>query len=94
MSSRTKGLGDSAAGARVSIPLHAMLQSGESAERGRAARTLAPRAAHGEWAPAPNRPDPIEVLTAQAATRLAELVPIRYGRMPSPRLPSTEGRRP
>ena len=81
MSLRTNGLGDSAAGARVSIPLHAMLQSGESAERGRAARPLAPRPAHGEWAPAPNRPDPIAVLTAQAATRLAELVPIRYGRM-------------
>ena len=28
-----------------------------------------------------DRPDPIEVLQAQASTRLAELVPIRYGRM-------------
>jgi uncharacterized protein (DUF2252 family) len=59
----------------------ATLQSGESAERGRAARARAPRSAHGEWAPAPNRPDPVALLAAQAATRVQELVPIRYGRM-------------
>ena len=40
-----------------------------------------PRSAHGEWAPAPDRPDPIEVLRTQAATRVQELIPIRYGRM-------------
>ena len=60
---------------------HATLQSGESAERGRAARDLTPRTAHGDWAPAPDRPDPISVLQDQVATRVAELVPIRYGRM-------------
>jgi len=59
----------------------ARLQSGESAERGRAARRSVPRFAHGDWVPAPDRPDPVEVLAAQAATRLPELVPIRYGRM-------------
>jgi len=56
-----------------------MLQSGESAERGRAARHTSPRSAHGEWGPEPDRPDPLEILRAQA--RLQELVPIRYGRM-------------
>jgi uncharacterized protein (DUF2252 family) len=60
---------------------HAKLQPGESAERGRAARSSAPRSAHGDWAPAPDRPDPVAVLAAQAATRVPELVPIRYGRM-------------
>ncbi len=60
---------------------HSKLQPGESAERGRAARGTAPRSAHGDWAPAPDRPDPVAVLTAQAASRLQELVPIRYGRM-------------
>ncbi|HTU95264.1 MAG TPA: DUF2252 domain-containing protein [Solirubrobacteraceae bacterium] len=60
---------------------HAVLQSGESVERGRAARAAVPRAAHGEWAPAADRPDPIAVLQHQAATRLQDLVPIRYGRM-------------
>jgi uncharacterized protein (DUF2252 family) len=59
----------------------AALQSGESAERGRAARRATPRSAHGDWAPAPDRPDPVSVLRTQAATRLQDLVPIRYGRM-------------
>jgi uncharacterized protein (DUF2252 family) len=59
----------------------ALLVSSESAERGRAARHAVPRSAHGDWAPAPDRPDPIQVLQAQAATRLQDLVPIRYGRM-------------
>ncbi len=58
-----------------------MLVGGESAERGRAARKVAPRSAHGEWSPTLDRPDPIALLEAQAATRLQELVPIRYGRM-------------
>jgi uncharacterized protein (DUF2252 family) len=68
-------------GARTSRPDQATLQSGESAERGRAARETTPRAAHGDWTPAPDRPDPIAVLRNQAATRLQDLVPIRYGRM-------------
>ncbi|HTT29354.1 MAG TPA: DUF2252 domain-containing protein [Solirubrobacteraceae bacterium] len=58
-----------------------MLKSGESAESGRAARQAAPRSAHGEWAPAPGRPDPLALLQGQAATRVQELIPIRYGRM-------------
>jgi len=40
-----------------------------------------PRSSHGEWEPAPNRRDPVELLEDQARTRLPELVPIRYGRM-------------
>jgi len=63
------------------VPDRATLASGESAERGRAARRLVPRSAHGEWSPAFDRPDPVALLETQAATRLAELVPIRYGRM-------------
>jgi uncharacterized protein (DUF2252 family) len=60
---------------------YSRLQPGESAVRGRAARQQAPRSAHGDWAPAPDRRDPVAVLAAQAATRVPELVPIRYGRM-------------
>ena len=59
----------------------ARLQSGESTERGREARRVVPRSTHGDWSPAPDRPDPIATLSAQAATRVPELVPIRYGRM-------------
>ncbi|HEY7280202.1 MAG TPA: DUF2252 domain-containing protein [Actinomycetota bacterium] len=59
----------------------ARLQSGESAERGREARGRTPRSAHGDWTPPRDRPDPVSILETQAATRLQELLPIRYGRM-------------
>jgi uncharacterized protein (DUF2252 family) len=50
-------------------------------ERGRVARRVVPRIMHGEWAPAPDRPDPIDLLKAQARDRIQELIPIRYSRM-------------
>ncbi|RAG81984.1 DUF2252 domain-containing protein [Streptacidiphilus pinicola] len=53
----------------------------ERAERGRALRSRVPRSAHGEFAPGPDRPDPITVLEEQSARRVPELVPVRYGRM-------------
>jgi len=49
--------------------------------RGRAARRESPRSGHARWEPAPGRPDPVALLQEQAATRVPELVPIRYGRM-------------
>jgi uncharacterized protein (DUF2252 family) len=55
--------------------------AGERAERGEAARATAPRSGHGEWEPASDRPDPVELLEEQAASRVADLVPLRYGRM-------------
>jgi uncharacterized protein (DUF2252 family) len=57
------------------------LQPGESAERGQAARETLARTAHADWTPAPDRPDPVSVLQAQASMRVPELVPLRYGRM-------------
>ena len=53
----------------------------ERAAAGKAARERAPRSSHGEWEPASDRPDPVDVLERQAADRVAELVPLRYGRM-------------
>src|SRR3954470_12777196 len=53
----------------------------ERAARGKASRADVPRTSHGDWAPAPDRGDPIEILEAQGASRGPELVPIRYGRM-------------
>ena len=53
----------------------------ERAERGKAARTVAPRSGHGEWEPSADRRDPVDLLEEQAASRVPELVPIRYGRM-------------
>jgi uncharacterized protein (DUF2252 family) len=42
---------------------------------------VSPRSEHGEWAPGADRADPVELLEEQAASRVRELVPIRYGRM-------------
>ena len=53
----------------------------ERTARGKAARNEVPRSGHGRWVPAENRVDPISLLEEQAATRVPELVPIRYGRM-------------
>jgi uncharacterized protein (DUF2252 family) len=53
----------------------------QRAALGKAARTVAPRAAHEVWEPSPSRPDPVALLESQAASRVPELVPIRYGRM-------------
>jgi uncharacterized protein (DUF2252 family) len=57
------------------------LSPAQRADRGRAARSAVPRSSHGAYEPAAQRPDPIGILEAQAATRVPELVPIRYGRM-------------
>ena len=57
------------------------LTPAERADKGRAARKEVPRRSHGEWQPAPDRPDPIALLEEQAQSRVPELVPIRYGRM-------------
>ncbi|HMJ72003.1 MAG TPA: DUF2252 domain-containing protein [Solirubrobacterales bacterium] len=53
----------------------------ERAAVGKAARTVAPRSIHGEWTPASDRADPVELLERQAASRVGQLVPLRYGRM-------------
>ena len=52
----------------------------ERAARGRAARAESPRSSHAGFELAPDR-DPVAILEAQAATRVPELVPVRYGRM-------------
>jgi uncharacterized protein (DUF2252 family) len=57
------------------------LSPDERAAAGKAARADVPRRSHADWEPHAARPDPIELLEQQASTRVAELVPIRYGRM-------------
>jgi uncharacterized protein (DUF2252 family) len=52
----------------------------ERAARGRAARDECRRSSHAGFELAPGR-DPVAILEAQAASRVPELVPIRYGRM-------------
>jgi Uncharacterized protein conserved in bacteria (DUF2252) len=53
----------------------------ERVARGKAARAEVPRSSHAMFEPGSERPDPIDLLERQAATRVPELVPIRYGRM-------------
>jgi uncharacterized protein (DUF2252 family) len=53
----------------------------ERAATGKAARSAAPRSAHAEWEPGTDRTNPLETLAAQDATRVEQLVPVRYGRM-------------
>lgn len=51
------------------------------AAAGKAARRAVPRSGQGEYTPTPDRVDPLDLLERQSATRLPDLVPIRYGRM-------------
>ncbi len=48
---------------------------------GKRLRTAVPRASLAEFKPAAKRKDPVAILEAQAKTRLAELIPVRYARM-------------
>jgi uncharacterized protein (DUF2252 family) len=72
----TASAGTSKRDARVPHPSVA-----ERIARGKAARKEVPRAAHALFEPRSGRADPVELLERQAKTRVAELVPIRYGRM-------------
>ena len=53
----------------------------ELREFGRSRRKVVNRSDLGRWQPPHDRPDPLTTLRAQDATRVQELVPIRYGRM-------------
>ncbi|MET9366522.1 DUF2252 domain-containing protein [Streptomyces griseoflavus] len=60
---------------------HASPSPAERAAYGRDARKRVPRSSHGSFEAAPGRQDPVGVIERQSATRLPELVPVRYGRM-------------
>jgi uncharacterized protein (DUF2252 family) len=64
---------------RAAVAPH--LTVAERVTRGKIARAEVARSNHAVYEPAPDRPDPIELLETQAQTRVPELVPIRYGRM-------------
>ncbi|MGP7997163.1 MAG: DUF2252 domain-containing protein [Streptosporangiaceae bacterium] len=57
------------------------LTTAERVARGKAARAAVPRDSHAVFDPPADRPDPVAQLAQQAESRVAELVPIRYGRM-------------
>jgi uncharacterized protein (DUF2252 family) len=51
------------------------------AQTGKKLRVHAPREAHGDWRPAADRPDPVDLIEASNKGRVAELVPLRMERM-------------
>ena len=53
----------------------------QSAAYGKSLRESVPRKTHGEWNPAPDRPDPVELLYSQGKSRVQDLLPLRYKRM-------------
>jgi uncharacterized protein (DUF2252 family) len=57
------------------------MDAAERAAAGKAARSAVRRSSHAAWEPPEDRADPVAILEEQAATRVPELVPIRYGRM-------------
>ena len=65
--------------AKPSAVVH--LSVAERVQRGKVARAQVPRESHAGFEPSSTRPDPISLLEEQAASRVPELVPIRYGRM-------------
>ena len=53
----------------------------ERTDAGKAQRVTCPRESQAGFKPDPARPDPIDILIASSEGRIAELIPIRYGRM-------------
>lgn len=53
----------------------------EELSEGRNRRHAVARSDQAVWGPPLNRPDPVDVIEAQNRTRLADLVPVRVGRM-------------
>ncbi|MGV1036788.1 MAG: DUF2252 domain-containing protein [Candidatus Nanopelagicales bacterium] len=53
----------------------------EREARGKAARAEVPRSSQAGFTALADRRDPIDILQEQAATRVPDLIPIRYGRM-------------
>jgi len=72
------GLGDGAAARTLGPPGPSLA---ERLKTGRAMRQSARRSSHGAWEPAPDRPDPVEILVESNRDRVPELVPLRYARM-------------
>jgi uncharacterized protein (DUF2252 family) len=61
------------------VPSHTSVEDRQAI--GERARENTPLSSQADWEPAPGRPDPVELLIEQNATREADLVPVRHGRM-------------
>ncbi|HEY7576582.1 MAG TPA: DUF2252 family protein, partial [Acetobacteraceae bacterium] len=58
-----------------------LLTTMERRRAGQGLRRLVPRNQHASWTPAPDRHDPLQILTETSRHRISWLLPIRYGRM-------------
>ncbi|MDH4141306.1 MAG: DUF2252 domain-containing protein [Chloroflexota bacterium] len=67
--------------ARSAAARKAAVTAAERRAKGRELRDVVPRASHADWTPSGDRTDPVALLEAQNVDRVADLVPIRYGRM-------------
>ena len=65
----------------ITSPSPPLASARERATKGARAREEHPPESLGSYAADSSRPDPVALLEQQAASRVAELVPIRYGRM-------------
>lgn len=65
----------------LSGPHEGSLSFADRRALGRAARATTPRSSHAEWETPAGRRDPVDILLAQATTRVPELVPLRHARM-------------
>jgi len=84
---KTRGTSNGHAKARPA-PINIRLGTDPWPERRRAGkelRGLTPRESHADWSPPAKRPDPVATLQAINASRQAELLPIRMGRMAASR---------
>jgi len=68
-------------GSVVAHPATPYSSAGERSAAGKRLRDKVPRQAHGVWKRPANRAEPLAVLRASDEGRLAQLLPIRYGRM-------------
>jgi hypothetical protein len=58
-----------------------VLSADERRAQGKALRNAVPRESHGGWKPPKKRRDPVDILIESNEGRMADLVPIRFGRM-------------
>ncbi len=66
---------------RSEVPAAPPVSRDERFSAGKALRDRVPREQHGEWKAPRNRPSPVDLVIASNKGRIAELVPIRHGRM-------------
>jgi len=67
------------------------LSADERRANGKALRDKVPRASQAGWKPRKDRRDPVELLSESNAGRVADLIPIRFGRMSASPFPFYRG---